>query len=75
MSGPTSGWNITSRMTAGFQERGLVDETEAQTRLLRCCLTNTYIPGMASNRRPADLTTPDYQQPMQTDLLWVYERP
>lgn len=24
-------------------------------------------------RRPADLTTPDYQQPMQTDLLWVYE--
>ena len=24
-------------------------------------------------RRPADLTTPDYQQPMRTDLLWVYE--
>ena len=24
-------------------------------------------------RRPADLTTPDYQRPMQTDLLWVYE--
>ena len=24
-------------------------------------------------RRPADLTTPDYQKPMQTDLLWVYE--
>ncbi len=24
-------------------------------------------------RRPADLTTPDYQQPMQDDLLWVYE--
>jgi predicted metalloprotease with PDZ domain len=24
-------------------------------------------------RRPADLTTPDYEQPMQTDLLWVYE--
>jgi predicted metalloprotease with PDZ domain len=24
-------------------------------------------------RRPADLTTPDFQQPMQNDLLWVYE--
>jgi predicted metalloprotease with PDZ domain len=24
-------------------------------------------------RRPADLTTSDYQQPMQDDLLWVYE--
>jgi predicted metalloprotease with PDZ domain len=24
-------------------------------------------------RRPADLTTPDYQQPQKTDLLWVYE--
>ena len=24
-------------------------------------------------RRPRDLTTPDYEKPMQTDLLWVYE--
>jgi predicted metalloprotease with PDZ domain len=24
-------------------------------------------------RRPADLATPDYEAPMQTDLLWVYE--
>ena len=24
-------------------------------------------------RRPADLTTPEYETPMQTDLLWVYE--
>ena len=24
-------------------------------------------------RRPADLTTPNFQTPMQTDLLWVYE--
>lgn len=24
-------------------------------------------------RRPADLTTSDYQKPMQDDLLWVYE--
>jgi predicted metalloprotease with PDZ domain len=24
-------------------------------------------------RRPADLTTPDYEKPMETDLLWVYE--
>jgi Predicted protease with the C-terminal PDZ domain len=24
-------------------------------------------------RRPADLTTPDFEQPMRGDLLWVYE--
>src|SRR6202008_1444209 len=24
-------------------------------------------------RRPADLATPDYATPMETDLLWVYE--
>ena len=24
-------------------------------------------------RRPADLATPDFEKPMQTDLLWVYE--
>jgi predicted metalloprotease with PDZ domain len=24
-------------------------------------------------RRPADLATPDFHQPMKTDLLWVYE--
>nr|OLE64194.1 MAG: hypothetical protein AUI36_09325 [Cyanobacteria bacterium 13_1_40CM_2_61_4] len=24
-------------------------------------------------RRPADLLTPDFQQPMRDDLLWVYE--
>lgn len=24
-------------------------------------------------RRPKDLTTPDFQKPMETDLLWVYE--
>lgn len=24
-------------------------------------------------RRPADLTTPDFEKPMKTDLLWVYE--
>ena len=24
-------------------------------------------------RRPVDLATPDYEQPMQDDLLWVYE--
>jgi predicted metalloprotease with PDZ domain len=24
-------------------------------------------------RRPADLSTPDFEKPMETDLLWVYE--
>ena len=37
-------------------------------------LTHEYVHSWNGKyRRPADLTTPDYEEPMQTDLLWVYE--
>jgi predicted metalloprotease with PDZ domain len=37
-------------------------------------LTHEYVHSWNGKyRRPADLSTPDYQQPMQDDLLWVYE--
>jgi predicted metalloprotease with PDZ domain len=53
-------------------ERSLIDDTE-----------RIYFAGLLPHemshswngkyRRPADLATPDYQQPMKDDLLWVYE--
>jgi predicted metalloprotease with PDZ domain len=53
-------------------ERSFIDDSE-----------RTYFAGLLPHemvhswngkyRRPADLATPDYQQPMQDDLLWVYE--
>jgi predicted metalloprotease with PDZ domain len=54
------------------EERGLVDETarKAEADLL----PHEYVHSWNGKyRRPADLATPDYQQPMQDDLLWVYE--
>ncbi len=53
-------------------ERGLVDETERK--LEADLLPHEYVHSWNGKyRRPADLATPDYQQPMQDDLLWVYE--
>jgi predicted metalloprotease with PDZ domain len=55
-----------------ISERGLVDETERK--LTSGLLPHEYTHSWNGKyRRPADLSTPDYQQPMQTDLLWVYE--
>jgi predicted metalloprotease with PDZ domain len=53
-------------------ERGMVDSTE---RLLAAgLLSHEYVHSWNGKyRRPADLATPDYQKPMQDDLLWVYE--
>jgi len=53
-------------------ERALVD---AGPRLLASgLLSHEYVHSWNGKyRRPADLATPDYQQPMQDDLLWVYE--
>ena len=53
-------------------ERALVDDT---TRKLSAgLLPHEYVHSWNGKyRRPADLATPDYQQPMQDDLLWVYE--
>jgi predicted metalloprotease with PDZ domain len=53
-------------------ERSLVDDTKRQ--LAAGLLPHEYVHSWNGKyRRPADLTTPDYEKPMQTDLLWVYE--
>src|ERR1700716_747301 len=55
-----------------IDERGLVDENARK--LSASLLPHEYVHSWNGKyRRPADLTTPDYQQPMQDDLLWVYE--
>jgi predicted metalloprotease with PDZ domain len=53
-------------------ERFLVDP---EGRLLAAgLLTHEYVHSWNGKyRRPADLATPDYEKPMQDDLLWVYE--
>jgi predicted metalloprotease with PDZ domain len=54
------------------EERALVDETARK--LSAGLLPHEYVHSWNGKfRRPADLATPDYQQPMQDDLLWVYE--
>lgn len=53
-------------------ERALVDET--QGRLALGVLPHEYFHSWNGKyRRPAGLATPDYQKPMQGELLWVYE--
>jgi predicted metalloprotease with PDZ domain len=53
-------------------ERGLVDDGERK--MAADLLPHEYVHSWNGKyRRPADLATPDYQQPMQDDLLWVYE--
>jgi predicted metalloprotease with PDZ domain len=53
-------------------ERSLVDE---DPRLLASgLLSHEYMHSWNGKyRRPADLSTSDYEKPMQDDLLWVYE--
>jgi len=54
------------------QERTLIDP---EMRVLEAgLLPHEYVHSWNGKyRRPADLTTSDYQQTMQDDLLWVYE--
>src|SRR6202166_3840061 len=53
-------------------ERGRVDETARK--MEASLLPHEYVHSWNGKyRRPAGLATPDYQQPMQDDLLWVYE--
>jgi predicted metalloprotease with PDZ domain len=55
-----------------IDERGLVDDTARK--MEAGLLPHEYVHSWNGKyRRPADLATPDYQQPMQDDLLWVYE--
>ncbi len=53
-------------------ERTLVDP---ELRLLAAgLLPHEYVHSWNGKyRRPQDLTTPDYEKPLETDLLWVYE--
>jgi predicted metalloprotease with PDZ domain len=55
-----------------IDERSLVEE---EGRVLAAgLLGHEYVHSWNGKyRRPADLSTPDYEKPMQTDLLWVYE--
>jgi predicted metalloprotease with PDZ domain len=53
-------------------ERGLVDESARKSEA--DLLPHEYVHSWNGKyRRPADLTTPNYEDPMQDDLLWVYE--
>ena len=53
-------------------ERSLVDESARK--LSAGLLPHEYVHSWNGKfRRPLGLATPDYQQPMQGDLLWVYE--
>ncbi|MGA3089023.1 MAG: M61 family peptidase [Terriglobales bacterium] len=54
------------------EERSLIEEDGRK--VAAGLLPHEYVHSWNGKyRRPADLATPDYEQPMQTDLLWVYE--
>jgi predicted metalloprotease with PDZ domain len=54
------------------EERSLVEEDGRK--LAAGLLPHEYVHSWNGKyRRPADLATPDFEQAMQTDLLWVYE--
>ncbi len=53
-------------------ERSLIEENGRK--LTAGLLPHEYVHSWNGKyRRPADLATPEYDQPMRTDLLWVYE--
>ena len=54
------------------KERGLIDDDQRlrMSMLLPHEFSHSW---NGKYRRPADLTTPSYEVPMKTDLLWVYE--
>ena len=53
-------------------ERGLLDAEERPTHAT--LLSHEFVHSWNGKyRRPADIVTPDYQVPMRTSLLWVYE--
>jgi predicted metalloprotease with PDZ domain len=55
-----------------IDERSLIEENGRK--VTAGLLPHEYVHSWNGKyRRPADLATPDYEQPMQTDLLWVYE--
>jgi len=65
-----SGWSITSRATDRVSESFLTepDGVHMSAELLPHELVHSW---NGKFRRPAGLATPDYQQPMRGELLWV----
>jgi len=53
-------------------ERSLIDE-DKEVRMADLLSHEFSHSWNGKYRRPADLATPNYEAPMQTDLLWVYE--
>jgi predicted metalloprotease with PDZ domain len=53
--------------------RTLIDKELALWRLVHLLAHESTHSWNGKYRRPASLTTPDYQTPMKGDLLWVYE--
>jgi predicted metalloprotease with PDZ domain len=53
--------------------RSLVDKDLARWNLTHLLAHESTHSWNGKYRRPASLTTPDYQTPMKGDLLWVYE--
>ena len=54
------------------EERTLVDEDLRRTHATLLC--HEFVHSWNGKyRRPADIATPDFQEPMRTRLLWVYE--
>jgi predicted metalloprotease with PDZ domain len=55
-----------------IDERSLIEEDGRK--MAAGLLPHEYVHSWNGKyRRPADLATPDFEQPMRTDLLWVYE--
>ena len=61
-----------SQMT-GTNEKSLIDSDELTDFFRVFCRTNSFHSWNGKFRRPADLVSTDFQQPMRDDLLWVYE--
>ncbi|HZI93273.1 MAG TPA: M61 family peptidase [Patescibacteria group bacterium] len=54
------------------EERTLLDEDLRRAHATLLC--HEFVHSWnGKHRRPADIATPDFQQPMRTSLLWVYE--
>jgi predicted metalloprotease with PDZ domain len=72
MEGGWAGLEHHQSSLEGLKERGLLDDDQ---RMLRAdLLPHEYLHSWDGKyRRPRGIATPDYQTPMQDELLWVYE--
>lgn len=56
-----------------YPERALIDERMSRDRVAGNLTHELAHSWNGKYRRPAGVATPDYQQPMKDELLWVYE--